>query len=261
MEIVFFLIAATASAIGAMSGIGGGVIIKPVMDALQVMDVASINFLSGGTVLTMATYSFFKNRNNAIELNYKVTIFLTIGASLGGVAGKFIFSYIDSGLAAIQSAKLLMINILVLLYFRKKEKITSLKILNHWACLAIGLTLGAVSSFLGIGGGPMNIAVLYYFFSMNSKEAAKNSLFIILFSQITSLSTTLIMRTVPVFGVKTMIVMCVGGILGAEVGSDISKRMDNRALEKFFLTVLYIIILINFYNLLQIVWPWTATSN
>ena len=124
----------------------------------------------------------------------------------------------------------------------------------------MGFVLGAVSSFLGIGGGPMNIAVLYYFFSMNPKEAAKNSLFIILFSQITSLCTTLITRTVPPFDVITMVVMCTGGIIGAEIGSYFSKRMDNNALERFFLIVLYIIIFINMYNFFQSVRPWIAAT-
>ena len=94
---------------------------------------------------------------------------------------------------------------------------------------------------------------------MNPKEAAKNSLFIILFSQITSLCTTLITRTVPPFDVTTMVVMCVGGIMGAEIGSDFSKRMNNNALERFFLVVLYIIIFINMYNFFQSIRPWIAT--
>lgn len=53
---MIFLIAAIAffaSTIGAICGIGGGVIIKPVMDAFGVMDVSVINFLSGCTVLSM----------------------------------------------------------------------------------------------------------------------------------------------------------------------------------------------------------------
>ena len=53
---MIFLIAAIAffaSTIGAICGIGGGVIIKPVMDAFGVMDVSVINFLSGCTVLSI----------------------------------------------------------------------------------------------------------------------------------------------------------------------------------------------------------------
>ena len=60
--VVFFLICFFASIIGAICGIGGGVIIKPVLDALGVMDVATISFLSGCTVLSMTTYSVIKSK-------------------------------------------------------------------------------------------------------------------------------------------------------------------------------------------------------
>ena len=43
--ILFFLICFFASVIGAICGIGGGVIIKPVLDAFQMMDVSTISFL------------------------------------------------------------------------------------------------------------------------------------------------------------------------------------------------------------------------
>ena len=58
-----------------------------------------------------------------------------------------------------------------------------------------------ISAFLGIGGGPLNIAILYYFFSMPPKVIVKNSLFIILFSQAASFMTTIITHTVPPFDI------------------------------------------------------------
>ena len=45
--IVFFLIVSLlASVIGAICGIGGGIIIKPVLDSLNVLEVSKISFLS-----------------------------------------------------------------------------------------------------------------------------------------------------------------------------------------------------------------------
>ena len=52
-----FLVCFLASVVGAICGIGGGVIIKPVLDAFGIMDVATISFLSGCTVLSMRLYS------------------------------------------------------------------------------------------------------------------------------------------------------------------------------------------------------------
>ena len=45
--LVFFLVALGASAVGAVCGIGGGVIIKPVLDLLHLETVSAISFLSG----------------------------------------------------------------------------------------------------------------------------------------------------------------------------------------------------------------------
>ena len=69
---IFFFICFFSSVIGAICGIGGGVIIKPVLDAFHVLDVATISFLSGCTVLSMTTYSVFKaNKVGNLILNKK----------------------------------------------------------------------------------------------------------------------------------------------------------------------------------------------
>jgi uncharacterized membrane protein YfcA len=44
-----------ASVIGSICGIGGGVIIKPVLDAVGLYSVSTISFMSGCIVLSMTT--------------------------------------------------------------------------------------------------------------------------------------------------------------------------------------------------------------
>lgn len=61
MIVVFFAVSLLASIVGSICGIGGGVIIKPVLDAMNVMCVSCISFLSGCTVLTMSVVSVYKN--------------------------------------------------------------------------------------------------------------------------------------------------------------------------------------------------------
>ena len=60
MDILFFVVAFLSSIVGAICGIGGGVVIKPVLDMLQMGAPATINFLSGCTVLSMSMYSVSK---------------------------------------------------------------------------------------------------------------------------------------------------------------------------------------------------------
>ena len=54
MDILFFVVSFLSSVVGAICGIGGGVVIKPVLDMLRMGSAATINFLSGCTVLSMS---------------------------------------------------------------------------------------------------------------------------------------------------------------------------------------------------------------
>ena len=49
MNIIYFLVGIIATTIGAISGIGGGVIIKPVLDTLGNYDISTISILSSFT--------------------------------------------------------------------------------------------------------------------------------------------------------------------------------------------------------------------
>ncbi|MBQ6820202.1 MAG: sulfite exporter TauE/SafE family protein [Clostridium sp.] len=259
MEIIYFIIALVSSLIGAISGIGGGIIIKPVMDSISVMSISTISFLSGCTVLTMTITSLIRNKKSEarVKINYGITAYLAIGSALGGVIGNILFDFIKNNIFSediiiiIQSLILLIINIIIIIYMKNKSRIKTLDINNKWICSLIGLTLGIISSFLGIGGGPLNIAVLYYFLSMNAKESTINSLFIIFFSQVTSLGTTLLSWDIPKFKLIFLVLMCCGGVIGALAGSKIAKNMNNSKTEKFFMGVLFMLIFINIFNIIK----------
>ena len=75
-----------------------------------------------------------------------------------------------------------------------------------------------LSSFLGIGGGPINLLVLHYFFSMERKKAALNSLYIILFSQLCGFAVVLLNGS-PVGGALPYLPAMAGaGIAGGLIG-------------------------------------------
>ena len=146
---------------------------------------------------------------------------------------------------------MLVITLGTLLYTIKKNRIKTLRVKHIPVCVVIGLVLGIFSSFLGIGGGPINLVVLFYLFSMDTKTAAQNSLYIILFSQITSLLNTLITRTVPEFSGGLLVLMAVGGILGGICGRMINKQMEERLVDRLFVLLMAVIIGINIYNIYQ----------
>lgn len=255
MSILFFVVSFLASIVGAICGIGGGVIIKPVLDLLRLGSVSTINFLSGCTVLSMSLYSVgksFISRDSKVDVATGTP--MAIGAAVGGVVGKQLFSLVramfdDPNTAGgVQAVCLGIITVGTLAYTIFKYRIRTHKMTGKAVCLVIGLLLGIMSSFLGIGGGPINLVVLYYLFSMDTKTAAANSLYIILFSQLASLITTLVTGSVPEFAWPALILMVAGGIGGGIVGRALNKRLDTSAVDKLFIALMAVIIAICVFN-------------
>lgn len=257
LAFVLFLICILASSLGAIVGAGGGVIIKPALDMLGLLPVSTVSFCSGCTVLGMSVCSLIRTRKNGVKLQVKLSTALAVGAVIGGLIGKWMFDEVRTGfgderlLGAIQAICLAVIMIAVFIYVCIKDRLPSMHVHNLVVAVVIGIFLGVISSFLGIGGGPNNVAVLFFFFSMDAKEAAKNSLYIIIFSQIASILSAIGSGTVPAFEWGNLIAMMAGGIGGALVGAFVSARIDNKGVEKLMKLMLIIIICIDCYNILK----------
>lgn len=255
MRLFFFLVSLLASTVGAICGIGGGVIIKPVLDMCALASVSTISFLSGLTVLSMSCYSVLRNAiSGGSRINLRTGTPLAVGAAVGGIAGKQLFSLIKglfsdpNAVGAVQAACLAVITFATLLYTVYKVRIKTHQVEGIGSCVCIGFVLGIMSSFLGIGGGPINLVVLFFFFGMDTKTAAQNSLYIILFSQAASLLTTLLTHSIPEFEWSALILMICGGIGGGMAGRAVNKKISGAAVDKLFMVLMGIIICISVYN-------------
>ncbi len=256
--IYFAMIAVSllASVIGAVCGIGGGVVIKPVLDSLGVLSVETVGFLSGLTVLFMSSYSTIQaiySKDSCVDR--KTSIPVSIGAAAGGIIGNQLFhllkaAFIDIDfIGSIQAAGLFVLTFGTLLYTMNKRKIRTHHLSGGFVCGLAGLLLGVFSSFLGIGGGPFNLILLSYLFSMETKEAAQNSLIIIMFSQIANFTLTVITGKVPEYNTMLLIGMVCAGIFGGAIGRKINKKIDNAAVDRLFRWMIIVIMLICVYNI------------
>lgn len=257
MTILFvFVVCLCASTIGGICGIGGGVVIKPLLDATGMMSVSAVSFLSGLTVLAMSLISVYKNRKTK-ELDVRRSVPLGLGAACGGILGKRMFEMIkqaaqaDQLVGMIQAIVLGLMVLGTLAYVRNKAHIRTKNVRSSVVTVIIGLLLGMCSSFLGIGGGPMNLAVLYYFFSMSTKQAAVNSILTILISQTTSLIVSLLTGSVPAFEVPMLLGMVCAGALGGFISAKLHRKLSSEMTDKLFSGLLVIIFLICCYNAIK----------
>ncbi len=250
--IIEVVVCVFATTIGAVCGVGGGVIMKPVLDACGIMSVEQVSFLSGCTVLAMTCVSVLRQGKGSLT---KTTCALAAGGAIGGVLGKNIFQrmvlFFGSGRIAgkWQAIILFVFLLLTFFYMMAEGRIRTYHVKGIMPSLLIGGLLGGVSAFLGIGGGPMNLMVLYFFYSMETKEAVQNSLFIIFTSQLCSLATSIATKSVPIFPWLTLLIMVACGILGARIGRRIHKRLTGHGIQILLDLTILLILGICLYNM------------
>ncbi|MEW9109735.1 MAG: sulfite exporter TauE/SafE family protein [Cytobacillus gottheilii] len=258
MFILYFAIGLIATVFGAVAGLGGGVIIKPVLDLFGDFDLPTIGVLSAATVLSMAAVSLIKLRNKEVKIDKGTSSILAAGSILGGLAGKAVFNVIAISLnvptitAIIQSTLLAILLTLILIYFKKKHNLKSYLLKNGVIIFLVGGSLGFLSAFLGIGGGPLNVAILCLLFSMSTKNAGVNSIFIIFFSQLSALLLIAFSGGFGDYDLSMLYVMIPGGILGGWIGSNIVTKITNSQVEKIFNIAILIIIFINLFNIVKV---------
>ena len=97
----------------------------------------------------------------------------------------------------------------------------------------------------------MNIIILTLFFLMTARVAALNNLFVIMFSQLSSLSYLIITDRLPDFNIVILVLMVTGGIIGGVIGSNYRNKLSNLIIEKLFMKAMVVVLLINIANAIK----------
>lgn len=253
ITVIYGVVIFVATIIGALVGMGGGVIIKPVLDMVGVHSVEVIGFISTCAVFAMSISSTIKHIRAKTPIKPKIVLLVAIGSILGGIIGNEIFDIVFARFStdivkAIQAIIIGAFLVFVIIYVNTNMKRYEIK--NPFAIACTGLFLGLMSAFLGIGGGPINTAFLVLLFSFTVKESAVYSVAIIFFSQLSQLTAIYINNQFKPFKeywviiIIAMVISVVGGI----IGSKLNRKLSDKTITKVFSITLGVVVLINIYN-------------
>lgn len=255
LYIIYFILAVFATTAGALTGMGGGVIIKPLMDAMGDYDVQTIGVISSITVFTMAIVSVLKQMKSKTKIPFKTAIPLASGSVAGGFIGQKALDFIIDALNAnsvatiVQNSVLAVLILFVIIYMRNKHRIKGRNFEGIPISLAVGVFLGFCSSFLGIGGGPINVALIIYLFSVDTKTATVCSLITILFAQLSKLTTTALTTGFADFDLSVLPLMVIGAILGGFTGAILNKKLNEKNVENAFNTIQLLVLTLTLFNI------------
>lgn len=256
MIIVYILIALLATIFGSMTGVGGGVIIKPLLDLLGDYDTITISVLSSTTLIGMSGINIVKHIRNKMRVDFKICIFLAIGSIIGGNIGAKILNSLHLGvnnehlIKSIQNSLLAIFLIFSMIFILKKDRIKTYNLSKPRELILLGLILGMFASFLSIGGGPINVTFIVLVLSLDLQTAAIYSVVIMFFSQIANLTSLALMHDITKLELSIMPYLVLSGMIGGYVGALFTKKANHRTLVFVFNALLIIVVSICILNIL-----------
>ncbi len=254
---IYGLIVLFATTIGAISGLGGGVIIKPLFDLVNIHSAQVINFYSSLAVFTMAVVSIFKQLHQKVKIDIRPVLFLSVGSIFGGLLGEQLFQWVQREvsfpISSIQSLLLCIVLVLILIYSSNRNRIKTFHLKHPLLIAVIGVILGSLSVFLGIGGGPLNVAVFTFFFSYSMKEATVLSIITIFFSQSAKLTNVVLFGRVALNSEDLSFIpwILVAAVIGGYIGSIQNKKLEEEQILKIHDWVIGSLILLSLVNFFQ----------
>ena len=239
IQVILILIALLATIIGATTGVGGGIVIKVLYDVIGIHSVLEIGFYTTIVVFTMCIISVYKQYRGGFKYDLNVLLSISLGSMLGGYIGNWLLNLFASGIPRDQlqigQSVILLITLLYLLYYTYRQSGSDFSFnRSRINMLLLGLFLGAISIFLGIGGGPLNVSLLVIFFGYSMKQASVYSVATVFFSQIAKILTLLIGQQYEVFDLSLVPWLILVGIVGGYYGTQINQRISSATIGKIY---------------------------
>lgn len=258
---IFSLIIGLITAfVGSLMGLGGGVILVPVLllmaSSFDAFQWATPQAIVGVSLVVMiftglsSTLAYLKVK----RVDYKTGFLFLIGSIPGGVIGAWLNQHIDAGSFQLYFG-FLMIFISILLVFKKKKPakkdLTGKNVrtfefngieyrykVNKVAAIFLALMVGTLSGLFGIGGGSIMVPAMILLFGFPVHIAAATSMFMIFFVSVFGSVTHIALGHVPW---EYVLFFIPGAWFGGKLGAKVNQKLSGNTLEWILRGLLIII--------------------
>ncbi len=213
-----------AGILGSMLGLGGGIIVVPVLTFFGFPPTlaASNSLFATFSNAVGSTISYSRQKRIEYSLGLKLGLLSIPGTILGAYLSSDVTPEIFKilfGLVLVSSA--------VYIFLRKKIETKEKNLTKQMIVfvIAAGFFAGIISSFFGIGGGIVFVPLMVVGIGMTMKKAAPTSQFILLFVSLSGIITHSMLGH-PDFLQAGLLAAgaFVGGIIGARISLGIKER-------------------------------------
>lgn len=233
---LLFALGVGTGTVGALVGIGGGVLIVPILHL--VFGVSLPNAVAVSLVCVIASSSgaasaYLRDRLCDLRLGMKLEIFTVGGAILGAVAAPFLpipWLQVAFGLMTLPVIRALL--------WRppEEEEARIVAPRNLPAGYAASFGAGALSGTLGIGGGPIKVPVMNLVMGVPFKVAAATSNLMI---GVTAAASVFVYWSRGLLEVQLAAPIVLGALAGSYLGSHLLPLVPTRRLRWIFAGLLF----------------------
>lgn len=260
MALQLFLIAVVAGFIGALLGLGGGIIITPVLTLLFGVD---IKYAIGASIVSViatssgAAIAYLRDKLT----NVRIGMFLEIGTTLGAITGAFLSGVIDPKYLYIIFGLLLLFSAAMMLrkakqelpqgvvthplakklamngeyYDKVLEKNVEYSVSGVYGGLGMMYGAGLISGLLGIGSGIFKVMAMDFYMKLPLKVSSATSNFMIGVTAAASAGVYFLRGDIDP---RIAAPVALGVLLGATVGTRVMQRLKSRTMRYIFVPVL-----------------------
>ena len=223
-QLWFILLGFAAGILGSMIGLGGGIIVVPVLTFLGFSPTlaASNSLFAALSNAIASTISYSRQKRIDYSLGIKLGLLSIPGTVLGAIIStdtapdifKILFGFVLIASAAY-------------IFLRKKIESREKTISKEMIVFAVGASFfaGMISSFFGIGGGVVFVPLMVVGMGLTMKRAAPTSQMILLFASLSGVIVHSVLGH-PDFLQAGLLAIgsFVGGLVGARLSIDIKER-------------------------------------
>jgi uncharacterized membrane protein YfcA len=245
------LIGVIAGILGAILGLGGGVVVVPTLEfalprlghPITLQQAIAVSQFSVLAVGLSGAAAYLKQGLVQARTGYLLSPY-TI---LGGTVGSVLVLILPARTVATVFAALLLYSAFNLL--RAMKRVETQRPESAW--LRPGMTFaGVMSGLLGIGGGTVQVPVMNLLGGVPIRQAIATSTFIM---GLTAVANALIQQAAGMLDPRLACAIALGVLVGARLGAGLQKRIPDREL-KFFFSLLLV------FTAGQLLWKYWGTA-
>ena len=228
------LIGLGAGLLAGMFGVGGGILIVPMLVMVAKFDQRFAHGTSLAAVFPIAVSNIFTYWAHG-HIDWHLAFFLAIGAVCGAFLGTHLLQILNHRTLAVSFSLVMVFTAVRLFWHVTTDGRGELTVLIALGGIALGLLAGTLSGLLGIGGGVVMVPLMVMLLGIPPVVAKGTAAAVTI---PTSATGTWRNRTKKNVDMRSAAIIGAGGTVTAVIGGFIANRMPDRLSNVLFAILL-----------------------